>query len=234
MSDANIRELYDQNIGLKLCLTNHFMTREDIENSRDFLRRYHRDGNAIVTLSDELATFVKHNFPKYAVDLSMISELPLDQIDRALELCDNVTLPPSCLFSVVDRHKCRYSEPYRGIGLPKLQNAGSQSAKLRDLGRNPRVRHAKQALPTMILHTCLVLSTNIVLSSSEMPAAFITAPIADAIETYPPGSDKWPSRILPIGLRLHASAAIMNNMSSSTSTDCTNWDFRNSSWSVLV
>jgi hypothetical protein len=96
LSHRDVEELYDLGIGIKLCLQSHFITREDCENNRAFLARYHRKGNVIICVSELLARFVKEEFPDYSVEASIVKEVH-DQaaIEECLEVFDLFTLPPA-------------------------------------------------------------------------------------------------------------------------------------------
>lgn len=96
LNRRDIEELYDLGIGVKLCLQNHFITKEDCEANRAFLARYHRKGNVIICASEILARFVKEKFPDYVVEASIIKEVhDLATIAECLELFDLFTLPPA-------------------------------------------------------------------------------------------------------------------------------------------
>lgn len=96
LSHRDVEELYDLGVGIKLCLQNHFVTRKDCEENRAFLARYHRKGNVIICVSEELARFVKEEFPDYSVEASIIKEVhDPAAIEACLGVFDLFTLPPA-------------------------------------------------------------------------------------------------------------------------------------------
>jgi len=93
LSDDDVLALYKKKIGLRLPLTNKFITREEYEQNELFLQKYHREGNAVITYSDELATWIRQDFPLYKIEASVIKELhDYDKIKQALEIYDTVVL----------------------------------------------------------------------------------------------------------------------------------------------
>jgi hypothetical protein len=93
LSDADVRFLYGKRIGIRLPLTNGYLTPKIWESQIDFLEKFHKKGNSVITVNDEFARFVKEEFPLYQVELSVIREIKsLDEISAALELYDTVVL----------------------------------------------------------------------------------------------------------------------------------------------
>lgn len=93
LSDDDVLALYKRKIGLRLPLTNKFITREEYEQNELFLQKYHRKGNAVITYSDELATWIRQDFPLYKIEASVIKELQdYDKIKQALGIYDTVVL----------------------------------------------------------------------------------------------------------------------------------------------
>jgi len=67
--------LYDKGIGLKMPLTNKFISDKWYKESKPFLKQYHRKGNAIITATDELAKHIKNDFPDYQIEASCIQDI---------------------------------------------------------------------------------------------------------------------------------------------------------------
>jgi len=92
--DRDVGELYSLNIGLRIPLTNHYVTAEEYQNNRPLLDKYHRQGNAIITTNDDLAQWIKRDYPFYRIEASVIKNINShDKIQKNLELYDTVVLP---------------------------------------------------------------------------------------------------------------------------------------------
>jgi len=93
-SDADIDYLYRHNTGLKLPLTNHFVSREEYESNQWLLDKYHRKGNSVVLVNDELATWIRADFPDYEIEASVIKNIGTQTlIDRYLDTYEIIVLP---------------------------------------------------------------------------------------------------------------------------------------------
>ncbi len=109
ISDNDVAYLYTYNIGLKLPFSNHYVNEEEYEQSLPLLEKYHREGNGIVIVNDDLARWVRRDFPKYELEASVIKNIhKQSQIDDALKLYDIIVLP---------MHLCQQPET-----LKKLEN----------------------------------------------------------------------------------------------------------------
>ena len=93
---VDIYWLYDKGIGLKLPLSSKFITDDQYNESKPFLKKYHRKGNAIITATDKLAKYIKEDFPDYEIEASCIQDI----IDNkkwekkiSLECYDTIVLP---------------------------------------------------------------------------------------------------------------------------------------------
>jgi len=94
LSNADVEQLYRLNIGLKLPLTNHYITEAEYQNNFDFLKKYHRKGNSIALVNDDLARWIKRDFPKYELEASVIKNIHTQTtINKYLELYDIIVLP---------------------------------------------------------------------------------------------------------------------------------------------
>jgi len=96
LSAYDLRSLYEMNINLRLPLTNHFVTREEYDENLPFLDKYHRPGNAAIVTNDDLAKWIKEDFPDYRVEASVIKNIDnLRKIEKASKLYEIMILPMS-------------------------------------------------------------------------------------------------------------------------------------------
>lgn len=92
----DIQEMYELGIGYRIPLTNNYATRAEYECNLCFLEKYHRKGNSVILVNDELGGWIKQDFPQYRVEASIIKNIhTYKQIDEAFELYDTVVLPTS-------------------------------------------------------------------------------------------------------------------------------------------
>jgi len=97
LSEYDIRSMYKLGINLRLPLTNHYVTREEYEQSIPFLQKYYRPGNSIIVTNDELAAWIRADFPDYRLEASVIKNInSLRKIDKAMQVYDTVILPMNC------------------------------------------------------------------------------------------------------------------------------------------
>ena len=97
ISEYDIRSMYDMGINLRLPLSNHEVSREEYEESIPYLEKYVRPGNSIIITNDDLARWIREDFPTYRLEASVIKNIKtLRKIDEAAELYDTVILPMSC------------------------------------------------------------------------------------------------------------------------------------------
>ena len=94
LSAYDIRSLYKMNINLRLPLTNHIVTREEYIENQPFLDKYHRPGNAAIVTNDNLAKWLRTDFPDYRIEASVIKNIDsLNKLDAAFEIYD-IVIPP--------------------------------------------------------------------------------------------------------------------------------------------
>lgn len=94
--DPDVLNLYQVGIGLRLPLTNHYVEREEYEATRPLLEKYHRERNAAIVTNDDLARWIRADFPKYRIEASVIKNLATPaKIMGAMSLYDTVVLPMS-------------------------------------------------------------------------------------------------------------------------------------------
>ena len=94
LSERDVLQLNNASIGIRLPLSNHYVERDEYEANLPLLRRYHRPGNSIIITNDELAKWIRMDFPHYRLDASVIKNIKTHKgINKALELYDSVVLP---------------------------------------------------------------------------------------------------------------------------------------------
>ena len=92
----DIQALYDHGIGYRIPLTNNYVEADEYDLSLWLLDRYHRPGNSVIIVNDELAQWIRRDFPDYKVEASIIKNIKTHgKIEEALELYDTVVLPTS-------------------------------------------------------------------------------------------------------------------------------------------
>ena len=94
ISDADVSKLYSVGIGVRLPLTNHYVEPEEYQENLPLLEKYHRKGNAVITTNDNLARWIRADFPEYRIEASVIKNInSYPEIEAAYELYDTVVLP---------------------------------------------------------------------------------------------------------------------------------------------
>jgi hypothetical protein len=120
LSRFDLRSMYEMGINLRLPLTNHYVTAEEYEQNRPFLEKYYRPGNSLIITNDELAGWIRKDFPAYKLEASVIKNIDnLKKIDEAFRIYDTVILPMS---SNNDEKFLKSIEPKTNITL--FANAG--------------------------------------------------------------------------------------------------------------
>jgi len=94
LSDRDASQLINAGIGLRLPMSNHHVSRDEYEASFPILKKYHQPTNSIICTNDQLAIWIREDFPNYRLDASVIKNLKTyDKIEKAIELYDSVVLP---------------------------------------------------------------------------------------------------------------------------------------------
>jgi len=94
LSRYDVRSLYGMNINVRLPLTNHHATPEEYEENQAFLEKYHRPGNSLIITNDELAGWIRNDFPEYRLEASVIKNInTLKKVDEAFAIYGTVILP---------------------------------------------------------------------------------------------------------------------------------------------
>lgn len=94
LSERDVRQLNNAGIGLRMPMSNHYVTRKEYDAGYNLLQKYHRQENSVIVTNDQLAKWIRKDFPLYRLDASVIKNVhTYKQIDQALELYDDVVLP---------------------------------------------------------------------------------------------------------------------------------------------
>jgi len=135
--------MYKLNINVRLPITNHYATPEEYEENRLFLDKYHRPGNSLIITNDELAGWIRNDFPDYRLEASVIKNInTLKKVDEAFAIYDTVILPMASnddeeLLKAIDNKKnitlfanagCAYTCPSK-ICYPSVSKANKTGDK---------------------------------------------------------------------------------------------------------
>jgi len=94
LSQRDVFQLNNAGIGVRLPLSNHYVTAGEYEDCQPFLDKYHLDGNSVIVTEDELARWVRRDFPRYRIDASVIKNInTIRKLEQAFALYDEVVLP---------------------------------------------------------------------------------------------------------------------------------------------
>lgn len=114
ISDDDVQQLNKAGIGLRIPCTNHFATREEYEQNKPLFNKYHNTLNSVICTNDDLATWIREDFPLYDVEASVIKNITdMRKLDKALEIYTTVVLPMTAnedfefLNSLTDKSRIR-------------------------------------------------------------------------------------------------------------------------------
>jgi hypothetical protein len=94
LSERDVKQLNGAGIGLRLPVSNHHVSREEYEMNRGFLNKYHNEINSCIVTNDDLARWIRKDFPEFRLDASVIKNINnLQKLEEAFELYDEVVLP---------------------------------------------------------------------------------------------------------------------------------------------
>lgn len=94
LSDRDVAQLNNAGIGLRIPMSNHYVSEDEYEESRPILDRYHMDINSVIVTNDDLARWIRRDYPHYDLDASVIKNIKTHRkIEEALDLYDSVVLP---------------------------------------------------------------------------------------------------------------------------------------------
>lgn len=98
LSTRDAEALQERGIGLRLPLSTHTVSPEEYERARPLLERHHRPGSSLILVHDELARWIRRDFPHYQLEASVIKAISTpERLSRALALYDTVVLPMDLL-----------------------------------------------------------------------------------------------------------------------------------------
>lgn len=93
-SDKDVQQLNSAGIGIRIPMSNHVVERKEYRLSQWLLRKYHVAGNSIICTNDDLARWIREDFPDYRIDASVIKNIKSHKkIEAAMKLYDSVVLP---------------------------------------------------------------------------------------------------------------------------------------------
>ena len=92
ITEQDLRFLKDNDMSLKLTLTAHKASRQEYEESRKLLNKYYYPGNSIAVVNDDLAKWIKQDYPNYLVEASVIKNVKWGDIEETLETYDTLVL----------------------------------------------------------------------------------------------------------------------------------------------
>lgn len=114
LTDEDVLQLNKMNIGLRVPLTNHFADRDEFVKSSGLLEKYHNSLNSVICTNDDLALWIKAEYPLYEIEASVIKNLTTkEQIYDALQIYNTVVLPMTAndndelLDSIEDKSRIR-------------------------------------------------------------------------------------------------------------------------------
>ncbi len=94
ISEHDVDKLYSAGIGVRMPLTNSYVESEEYRENLPLLEKYHRQGNAVIVTNDDLARWIRRDFPEYRIEASVIKNInTYRKIENAFELYDTVVLP---------------------------------------------------------------------------------------------------------------------------------------------
>jgi hypothetical protein len=94
LSDRDVQQLNGAGIGIRLPMSNHYVDLTEYKLNKWLLDKYHRPGNSVICTNDDLARWIRADYPDYRLDASVIKNIKtMRKIDEAMELYDTVVLP---------------------------------------------------------------------------------------------------------------------------------------------
>jgi len=93
-SDRDVQQMMNAGIGVRIPFTNHMINREEYESNKVLLQKYHHELNSVITTNDDLAVWIREDFPLYDIEASVIKNInSLLKLTPALDIYDTVVLP---------------------------------------------------------------------------------------------------------------------------------------------
>ncbi len=101
ISDKDYKFLQENNIGIRIPFTNHYVSQKEYQKYKPLLEKYHKKGNSLIITNDDFAKWVKKDFPLYKIEASLLKEIDsLDKINKAFELYNTVVLPMNVNYNI--------------------------------------------------------------------------------------------------------------------------------------
>jgi len=93
-SDKDVQQLNSAGIGIRIPMSNHVVELKEYRLNQWLLRKYHVAGNSVICTNDDLARWIREDFPDYRIDGSVIKNIKShEKIEAAMKLYDSVVLP---------------------------------------------------------------------------------------------------------------------------------------------
>jgi hypothetical protein len=94
ISEKDYQFLQENNIGLRIPFTNHYVSEKEYLKYKPLLQKYHKTGNSLIITNDDFVKWVRTDFPLYKIEASILKEIDsIDKIKTAFELYDTIVLP---------------------------------------------------------------------------------------------------------------------------------------------
>ncbi len=94
LSEQDVAQLNHAEIGIRIPLSNHNASEQEYEQAKPLLEKYHFALNSVSVTNDDLAKWIRADFPKYRLDASVIKNIDcLKKLAEALAIYDEVVLP---------------------------------------------------------------------------------------------------------------------------------------------
>ncbi len=95
LSDRDVHQLNNAGIGLRIPFTNHFVDYEEYQANKLLISKYHNEINSVICTNDELATWLREDFPKFChVEASVIKNIDnTSKLEKALRIYTCAVLP---------------------------------------------------------------------------------------------------------------------------------------------
>ncbi len=94
LTDRDVTQLNNAGIGLRIPMTNHHVSKAEYEDARPLLNRHHAKVNSVIITNDDLAHWLRRDYPDYTLDGSVIKNLKTHRkINEALDIYDSIVLP---------------------------------------------------------------------------------------------------------------------------------------------
>lgn len=94
LTERDVYQLNNAGIGVRLPMSNHYVEREEYIDNKSLFKKYHRPGNSVICTNDDLARWIRDDFPDYRLDASVIKNIKsYEKIEQAMDIYDSVVLP---------------------------------------------------------------------------------------------------------------------------------------------